>query len=492
MRFQRQCQVIQCSIQLGQVQKMSPRIPVSSLGRLCVKFVANQLVQSLSDDEGLNYEAVKQYLSDVTHEVLQELLRDILNSIHLDAATRFSILEVLLRDDVRKLDTGIFPHSYYEKILEVIISRGVGLRQLNLKGVWARDHPALLTKLVGSLNNLKVLIIPHMANDAILQRIADCRNLNVLDISGESYFTADGLGYLKNENLRILDVGYYGKKEICEGSNDDTELVSRVIRNLPKLREIRSYSFTGNSLFHLQNSSYITNITLLRDTETTQEIFHVISRLCPLLESIHLNSPKEGVIPHLKDLKRLIYLKICKGSVAEITQYLASHQSNLEVIKVASCQDKPLDLTFVAQGSPRVNTLEFYHMHLTISRPELFFMYLTNIEILYCNMTDNCLRQILANSPLLRRVMIGCAVNFTDGDLFRLCADIEFLFLEELWLSCAKSLTAISIELLMNHCPKLRFLGQMNGWDITSEEVEFFRTVIQVSNIDLTLLPTVF
>ncbi|XP_045465521.1 uncharacterized protein LOC123674629 [Harmonia axyridis] len=472
---------------------MSPKVTVAPLGSLCVKFLAIRLVQLLSDDEGRNYEAAKQYFSDVTHEVLQELLRDILNSIHLDAATRFSILEVLLRDDVRKLDTGIFPHSYYEKILQVIISRGVGLQQLNLKGVWARDHPALLTKLVCSLNNLKVLIIPHMANDAILRRIADCRNLNVLDISGESYFTADGLSYLKNENLQILDVGYYGKKEICEGNGDDTELVSAVIRNLPNLRAIRTYSYTGSSLFLLDHSSDLTtNLTTLRDTETTSDTFNVILKLCPRLESIHLNGPKPGVVTQLKHLKRLNYLKLCKGSSQELSEYLLGNITNLEVLKVASSTDKGLDLVDIAAGSPRVHTLEFYHMRLTFSNPEVFFMNLVNIEVLYCELTDSCLKHILENSPLLKRVMIGCDVSFTDGDTFRLCADCDFMFLEELWLSGAKGLTAISVELLMSHCPRLRFLGQLSGWDISSEEVEFYRTIIQMSNIDLTLLPTVF
>lgn len=469
---------------------MSPKIPVPKLARLCVKLLANRLVHSLSDDEGLNFEEAKQYFSDVTHEVLEDLLTDILNSVHLDAATRFSILEVLLRVDVRKLDTGIFPHSYYRKILEVIISRGLGIRRLNLKGVWARDHPALLSKLVGSLNNLKVLIIPHMANDAVLRRIADCRNLNLLDISGESYFTPDGLGYLKNENLQVLDVGYYGKKEICEGRTDDTELIAEVIRNLPSLRVIRSYSFTGTSLSLLHHST--TNITSLRDTDTTENLIKIISRLCPNLDSIYLNSPKQGILHHLSHVKYLNYLNLCKGSAAELNQYLLSHQSNLEVLKVSSCQDKPLDLTNIAEKSPRVHTLEFYHMHLIFSRPEVFFMCLTDIEISYCDITDSCLKLLLMNSPLLRRVMIGCQIHFSDGDLFRLCAECEFLFLEELWLSSARNLTAISVELLISHCPKLRFLGQLNGWNITSEEIDFFKSLIQISNMDITLLPTVF
>ncbi|KAL3278219.1 hypothetical protein HHI36_013558 [Cryptolaemus montrouzieri] len=468
---------------------MSPRIPVSPLRYLCARHISNRLILLLCDEDRLTNEATRNYFLDVTYEVLQELLGNILNSTNLDAATRFNSLQVLLRNDVRKLNTGIFPHSYYGKILEVIISNGRGLHQLNLKGVWARDHPELLRDLVSSLSNLRILIIPHIANDDILQCIGGCKNLNTLDISGEASFTTYGLNCLRNKNLYILSLGNYGKKEICEGNSDDIPLVSSIISNLPSLKNIRTYSFTGCSLSILYQSRLcsLTNLTYLHDTGTTNEVLDAIIELCPFLESIHLESPEQGVVLRLSKFKRLQCLKLVKSSNIELTEYLNNHGSNLEILKVNHNKSERLDVTTIATEIAKIHTIEFYQMSLSFSNPEVFFMSLSNLEILYCDITDNGMKQILSNSPFLKKAVFGCVINFSDGDIFRLCADCDFLHLEDLWFSCAKKLTIISVELLMGHCPNLRTIGQLGGWDITSQEIEFFRNLLHFSNIDLTL-----
>ncbi|KAK9881106.1 hypothetical protein WA026_014452 [Henosepilachna vigintioctopunctata] len=469
---------------------MSPRNSVFQLKYICARFLSNLLIHLLSDDEGLNYETTREYLSDATYQVLQELLKNILNSINLDAATRFSSLEILLRKDVRKLETGIFPHSYYEKLLHVIRLNGKGLQQLNLKGVWVRDQPELLSELVNALNNLKVLVVPHMASDTVLECIARCEHLNVLDISGEASYTAKGLSYLKNENLQLIDIGNYGKKGVCEGNEDDTELISNLMCNLPNLRSIRTYSYTGLavSLVSLQSRSHL-NLTYLHDTGTTNEVFNSVIELCPALESIYLNSPGHGVISRLNCLRRLNCLKLTNPSLNELTFYVSNFASNLQTIKLCHNKREVFDLSTIALGIPRINNIECYQMHLSIKQPDVYFLFLNKIELLYCDISDDCLKLILSNSPVLKRVIIGCVINFKDGDVFRLCAECDFQYLEELWLSCAKNLTIMSVELLVGHCPNLKSIGQMTGWDVNNEEIEVFRYVMQISNTDLTLLP---
>ncbi|KAJ8932933.1 hypothetical protein NQ314_014311 [Rhamnusium bicolor] len=116
-------------------------------------------------------------------------------------------------------------------------------------------------------------------------------------------------------------------------------------------------------------------------------------------------------------------------------------------------------------------------------------MALQNVELLYCDMSDNVIRYFLTNSPFLKRIVVGCVINMTDGDMFRLCAECEFRHLEELWFSCARYLTATSVEILMGHCPNLRVVGQLSGWDMQQDELDCLRAVIAATNTDLTLLP---
>lgn len=146
---------------------MSPRLEVPPLKYICLKLLATQVIVALSDDSGTHYQTVERYLEDVTSEVLQDLLKLILDSLSLDAGTRYSSLEILMRGDVQVVETGIFPYSYYEKILKVISEKGGGLQQISLKGVWARDFPDLLVGMIKKLKNLRVLAIPHIGSDQV-------------------------------------------------------------------------------------------------------------------------------------------------------------------------------------------------------------------------------------------------------------------------------------------------------------------------------------
>ncbi|RZC40945.1 hypothetical protein BDFB_013821 [Asbolus verrucosus] len=470
---------------------MSPKNQVHPLSCLCIKLVSTQLIQALSDDEGRNYEVVERYLFDATYEVVQELLKNILNSVNLDAATRFSCLQVLLRQDVKKLDTGIFPHSYYKAILKVITQKGTGLRQLNLKGVWVRDHPNQLSELVRSLRKLKILIIPHMADDEVLEATTKCSSLSVLDISGECCFTTTGLRQLKSEMITVLDIGSFGKRDVCQQNASDCDIIAEIIESLPNLTSLRTYSFTGSSLFTLykKNSKHKTRLKYLHDTGTTNDIMEAIANMCENLESIHLDTPDKGVISRLTQLKKLCCVKLTHHDSQELLDYLRMSGSRLQVLKLNHDKSCSLNLCDICLTVPNLQTLECFQLKLAFYQLNTFFMNLENIEILYCDVTDTSLKNILMNSPFLKRIIIGCVINMTDGDIFRLCAECDFLCLEELWFSCARGLTSTSVELLMGHCPNLKVIGQLNGWDIHQEEIDYLRSVILYTNTDLTLLP---
>ncbi|KAH1005023.1 hypothetical protein HUJ04_006098 [Dendroctonus ponderosae] len=74
----------------------------------------------------------------------------------------------------------------------------------------------------------------------------------------------------------------------------------------------------------------------------------------------------------------------------------------------------------------------------------------------------------------------------------RLLGECSLENLEELILSNASHLTAVSVQLLAENCPKLRVLGSLTSWDITPEELDALRILIAVSNTDLTLWPITF
>lgn len=469
---------------------MSPRNKVDGLNVLCLKTIAQQVIHLLADDEGKYYDAVSKFLRDATFEVLQDLLRQILSTENLDASTRFSCLEVLLRSDVKKLETGVFPHSYYKRILEVIRSCGVGLQHLNLKGVWVRDFPELLSDALRELKYLKTLTIPHMADDLVIETVmTSCASLSVLDISGECGFTVDGLRKVRSGTITVLNLGNYGKKDVCTQEASSFDVVADLLENLPNLTVLRTYSFTGKALSFLyqRNQNFKSKLKYIHDTETTMEDFDAIVNTCPFLEYIYINTPQTSVVSNLGRLKKLHSLKLSRFLWNELSCYLQEFGSRLQVMKLNTCKNEVIDLTVISHSAPNLITLECFKVELSFPQVNSYFMSLQNLEILYCDLSSLVLAYLLMNSPFLKKIVVGDVIYMTDGDVFRLCAECDFVNLEELWLSHAKYLTATSVELLMGHCPNLKVLGQMSGWDLTISEVELLRTIIAANNIDLTI-----
>ncbi|XP_060526357.1 uncharacterized protein LOC132701992 [Cylas formicarius] len=470
---------------------MSPKKPVLPLNYLALKTLSNQLIHALSDEEGKQFEEVGEYMDATTYETLQDLLKEILSCVNLDASIRYSCLEILLREDVKKLDVGIFPRFYYEKILETITFKGKRLQQLNLKGVWVRDYPHLLSNLVDNLRQLKTLIIPHMADDSVLTSVVRLKHITILDISGEASYTRDGVRTLKSDTLKVLDIGNFGKPSLCQGDRVSYELVSEILENLPNLTSLKTYSFTGHALLLLyeKNPHFTTKLTYLHDTGTTLEGIRAIVKLCPLLESAHFDSVNEGVVREFRRLRRLNSLKLTKGGFDEFMEYLRRSGDQLQILKLNHSKNTSLDLSEICVTAPCIVTLDCFQMKLIFTEIDTYFVSLQSIEISYCEVSDECVRYIMTNSPFLRRIVVGCTLNMTDGDVFRLCAECSFNHLEEIWFSYARSLTSTSVELLMGHCPSLRILGQLSGWDVRQEEVDYLRAVIHATNTDLTLLP---
>lgn len=471
---------------------MSPRNQVDILSLLCLKTIAQQVIHLLADDEGKYYNVVRKFLQDATFHVLQDLLGLILKMQNLDASTRFSCLEVLLRSDVKKLETGIFPHSYYKKILEVIRGSGGGLQHLNLKGVWVRDFPELFSSTLRELKYLKTLTIPHMADDSVIETIMECKNLTVLDISGESAFTVSGLRKIQSDTLTVLSIGNFGKKDVCTQEDSSFDVVANLIANLPNLTVLRTYSYTGKSLLNLykKNKNFQSKLKYLHDTNTTFEEFDAIVNTCPLLENIYLNTPNNGLITNLGKLKKLHSLKLSRFLWTELHSYLQLHGSRLQTLKLNTCKEEIIDLSVISHTTPNLITLECFKVELNFTDLNSYFMSLENLEVLYCNINGLVLGYLLLNSPYLKKVVVGDVIHMTDGDIFRLCAECDFANLEQLWFTHARYLTATSVELLMGHCPNLKVLGQLSGWDVSSSEVEILRAVITASNTNLTLQPT--
>lgn len=112
-----------------------------------------------------------------------------------------------------------------------------------------------------------------------------------------------------------MDIGSFGKPDLCPDTINGFDLVADIITNLPNLNLLKTYSFTGHALLTLykKNQNFKTKLTYIHTTDCDEEILEAVQSTCPLLENAHINQPRDGVVMSLGKLKRLNALKLTKG-----------------------------------------------------------------------------------------------------------------------------------------------------------------------------------
>ncbi|XP_030755723.1 uncharacterized protein LOC115882043 [Sitophilus oryzae] len=469
---------------------MSPKIQPDSLEKGCYKKLTFSLINALIDEE--NIESIREYLSCAPYVVLETLLKEILKSSDLEENIRFNSLQMLLREDVKSLETDMFPKFYHKRILEIILERGLRLQNLNLKGLWARDCPKLLCDLISNLNELKCLEIPHIADDSVIKSLNNLKYLNVLNISGDAYYSEEGLKAFKNESLVVLDIGNYGNKDLGFGVETSISLVAALIENLPNLAVLKTYSFAGHALqlLHRKNPDFVTKLTYVYDTDTTLDVFDAIVATCPKLNYAYFHTPCEGVVEQFHRLKDLHTLKLTQGNTNELIKYLSQSQNKLEVLKINHNKLDALDIGLLARYAENLKTLECYYMNLEFPNlDKLTFRYLSKIQLIYCDISDKDVMSLMVSTPEAISIHIGSSVDFTDEDILRLVTEHNFPQLEELIFSYASNLTDLSVELLVTTCWNLKVLGTLSEWNISELEFITLKLLFQSTNTDVTLLP---
>lgn len=253
---------------------------------------------------------------------------------------------------------------------------------------------------------------------------------------------------------------------------------------------LSSYAFVGKALKYIynRNKKFLCNLKYIHDTKTTKDICDAVYQTCPILEGLYFDTPENGVIETISRFQNLTSLKLNKFQCLDFHRLVQTWGSSLQTISV--CLGRGIfDISKLAQACPNLSKLGFYKMEFISHTTEDYLPKLNHLEVTYSELTPSCLRYILSKSPNLKHISIGDEVGITDGDLYRLCADFCLLSLEKVWFNNARYLTINAIHLLMSHCPELRILGKMTGWNVTSDDISFMKAVIQSTNSDLTLLP---
>lgn len=404
---------------------------VRSLGDCAMSELANSILSAIGfamhhnnefdDDGAITIVAIISYLDEcgATSAIYQELLKLILSSDYLDANIRFTCLQMLLNSSVQTLVSEIFPFAYYEQILQVIAAQGSGLRALNLKGVWVKEeHMRYMYDIIKNCTHLTRLYIPYIATDELLEYIAKySRQLRVLDISGETDITEIGIDHLCNsvarDLLTVVDIGTLGEENICHTD------IAMLISSLPNLENLSSYSFVGQSLVYIRENidvNFRSKLRYLHDTKTSTDTMEVIIQMCPILESVYLDTPQSGVVLQMQviRLRRIKLYKFCCKELGHLLELIGGNVQHLTVIKGRGT----MNLGKLAQDCGRLMDLDCYMMEALTYVNDRKFDNLLELEILNSPFSNNALRHFICNAPTLQRLAVD-TITLNDEDIAR-------------------------------------------------------------------------
>lgn len=410
---------------------MAKKCPVRSLSDSSLAELANLIVSTLGSSMNLSdldhdititMVEINTYLenSGATSNIYQDLLRVILGSDYLDATMRFTCLQMLLNCSVNFLVTEVFPFSYYEKILQIIAAQGTGLRILNLKGIWVKDeHMHYMFKIVEKCPHLTKLYIPYIANDGLLEVISkNCKELQLIDISGETDITEIGVEFLSkgvsSRLLTVVDVGMPGEENICYSD------IAMILEHCPNVQTLSTYSFVGPALKFVYDNideNFKCKLKYLHDTGTNEDTLKVIIKTCPKLESLYLDTPKAGILHVLKE-KFLRKLKIYKFSCIELMQVLEKIGRNLSHLTMIKGNGN-LEIGKLSRYCPALIDLDCYMMDLlSYVACSNKFDHLEGLEMLSSPMNSKLLKSFICSCITLKRLAVD-TVSFSDDDIVR-------------------------------------------------------------------------
>ena len=224
----------------------------------------------------------------------------------------------------------------------------------------------------------------------------------------------------------------------------------------------------------------------IHDQFTTSENFDDISRHCPHVLSIFLDTPDSAVLPKLQQFKKLKKLKFNKVTFELLLETLKTIPYHISQIELVTSQGS-LDLSLLSQLCPNLQTLEVYYSKNILSKGPVQFNKLRKCIIYSTELTGQASSDLLASCPNIEHLNLSSAKTIDHTHLMKIVLDGQLVHVTELAIMSAPMLDIHAVDLLVTSLPRLRLLGRLQGWNVTASQVEERRKTFKKQNYDILL-----
>ena len=204
------------------------------------------------------------------------------------------------------------------------------------------------------------------------------------------------------------------------------------------------------------------------------------------MSTIFLDTPEKDVLGQLSKFKHIRKLKFNKIEFELLIETLKSMNNQITAIDLVTSKGN-LDIGALSKLCPNLITLEIYYSKNVSSKTPVKFVNLTRIVIYSTDLSGEAANDILENSPNLEHVTLSSAATLDFTMLLKMLNKGCLKFVDELAIMSAPCLDILCLELLIEKLPTLQIIGRLEGWNVTSVQLEHLRKRLKQENYDLTL-----
>jgi ribonucleases P/MRP protein subunit RPP40 len=407
------------------------------------------------------------------------------------------LCESLVSVKMRSIDFDELPKmirsSYYSQLASMS-----GLRWLRLGSVtggWKTfEMEGALVKSLECMNNLTHLCLNYDCTDKILGTLVEnCKRLVSLDITNSKYVTNSSVELLTQlKELRILQLHRCGVT--MEG-------YINLLLHLPELLDIGRYDELGRCLefideYHPTYSNF--NLEYFSSNHATTRQIQILCEKFPNLQSVSLFHNELFLdLMSLLGIDKLSRLKLrsCDFFSDRIRDLLEVKGCNITTLVLEHVDEIDMNaLVYVSQFCPELETLVICNCNLLSSTSLHYryfqlppFMNLKNLTLIG-NCTLQHIEHLLSNAHRLRVVHFGTQIPTNDQLFENVFLKNELAHLEELRILSSFYLTIKTAFMLINNCPKLVKLYEIEDWiQVLPIEIEYFKAYVKERNFDIDL-----
>ncbi|CAG0889187.1 unnamed protein product [Darwinula stevensoni] len=394
--------------------------------------------------------------------------------------------------------------SRYPKLMrDAVIHRLNALQSLEVldlgsgSGGWLTI--SLTTFVVNGLQHMPNLVsftLNSDCSDDVLRSLGKhCPKLRHLDVYGSQHVTDQGLAWiifckeLRSINLFRTSVEVPG--------------LALLLKELKYLQTLYRCNELGQVLEYM-TGKYCNltplNLREFRCRDASQVQMKLLAKLCPNVEYVSLFHDDRisdlGVLASLENLKVLhllsadfysdqvnLLLKRCGSRLSEL------HMEHVDEIDTFALMD-------IAQICPNLTSLKFFncefHNYGTFQFRTFEIAPFQNLQQLVC-VCDCDVEQtvfLLQHCYDIEEIILGPHVGLNDECLSSTLQRNSMQKLTKFHMRHTNHLSLASVYALIDTCPNLQSLTQLEGWNkISNEELENLRAYIRSQNIDLDTNP---